>query len=93
MKRHWFYVLFSAAILSGFVGAARAELAESPPPSQPTAKVDQPAPVSRPSHAAASRRIVAERRPVATLVTLRTEPACTSLACGRYTTVGIAFGF
>jgi hypothetical protein len=86
MKRQSIYLLLSAAILSGFVGAARAELIESTLPSQP--KVDRPAPVARSSHAIASHRVATERT---TVSFLPAEPACGSFACGQYLIVGIGF--
>ena len=88
MKRHSLCLLFSAAILSGFLGAARAELIESPLPTEPLAKADQSAPAVRPSHAIATHRIVAART---TPSMLQPEPACESFSCGRYLIVGIGF--
>jgi hypothetical protein len=100
MNRHSLYVLVSAAILSGLIGTARAELNDSPLPSQAQAKVEQPAPApaARSHHATATRRAAAERPRLATmserprLATISMlQPACASFACDQYLIVGIGF--
>jgi hypothetical protein len=90
MIRHSFYLVISAAVLVGFVGAARAEVSDAPLSSQARAKADRPAPVSRPSHAGASHRIL-ERTPAATVLVPRAEPGCDGFACGQFLIVGIGF--
>jgi hypothetical protein len=88
MNRYSLCLVISAAVLTGFSGAARAEINESPAPTQPQVKMDRPAPVPIPRpHPLASHRILPDQ----TAAAATPQPVCDGFACGQYVIVGIGF--
>jgi hypothetical protein len=79
----------SAVVLAGVPGA-RAEVNESPAPTQPVVKPDRPAPVPmpRPHPLAASRQSLPDQTAAAAAPP---PPPCDWFACPDYVIVGIGF--
>ncbi len=84
-------LVFSAALLAGLSGVARADLTEPSPPAGPQIKLFRPVPIPRPAHRSP---MVARKLPVITQAPtpeLKPKPGCSGLFCGRMVLVGIGF--